>query len=58
MGGFYFVEPRIEKVLNSINHKCKRARYVGRPRAASPSVGYMKLHLMELAKFLEEAFKE
>lgn len=57
MGGFYFVEPRIEKVLISINHKSKRARYVGRTRAASPSVGYMKLHLMELAKFLEEAFK-
>jgi 2-oxoglutarate dehydrogenase E1 component len=59
MGGFYFVEPRIEKVLTSINHKSKRARYVGRARAASPAIGgYMKLHLQELAKFLEEAFRK
>lgn len=57
MGAFYFVEPRIEKVLNSINHACKRARYIGRERAASPAVGYMKLHVSELKKILEDVFK-
>lgn len=57
MGAYYFVEPRIEKVLATINHKAKRAKYCGRMRSASPAVGYMKLHLNELAKFLEEAFK-
>lgn len=56
MGGYYFVEPRIEKVLAAIKHSCKRARYIGRARSASPAVGYMKLHQMELKKLLDEAF--
>ncbi len=56
MGGYYFVDPRIEKVLVAIGHKHKRAKYVGRMRSASPAVGYLKLHLVELAKLLEDAF--
>jgi 2-oxoglutarate dehydrogenase E1 component len=57
MGAFYFVEPRIEKVLAQIKHSCKRARYVGRQRAASPAVGYMRLHQIEHKKLLDEAFQ-
>jgi 2-oxoglutarate dehydrogenase E1 component len=56
MGAYYFVDPRIEKILLNISHKSKRARYVGRIRSASPAVGYAKLHLAEFAKLLEEAF--
>ncbi|MBA8667512.1 2-oxoglutarate dehydrogenase E1 component [Holosporaceae bacterium 'Namur'] len=56
MGAFYFVEPRIEQVLKDIGHSCKRARYIGRARSASPAVGYLKLHLIELKKLLEEVF--
>lgn len=56
MGSYSFVEPKIEEVLNSINHVSKRARYVGRAESASPAVGYMKLHTVELEKFLSEAF--
>lgn len=56
MGAYYFVDPRMERVLLAAGHKCKRARYVGRNRSASPAVGYMKLHVVELAKLLEDAF--
>jgi 2-oxoglutarate dehydrogenase E1 component len=56
MGAYHFVEPRIEKVLSMIQHKCKRAKYVGRESSASPAVGYVKLHQIELKKLLEEAF--
>lgn len=56
MGGYTFVEPRIEEVLSAIKHTSKRAKYIGRPESASPAVGYMKLHTVELEKFLSEAF--
>lgn len=58
MGYFYFVEPRLEKVLSKINHDCKRARYVGRERSASPAVGYMKLHQAEFARMMEDLFNK
>lgn len=57
MGAYFFVEPKIEQVLSVIKHKCKRALYVGRDKSASPAVGYMKLHVKELEKFMQEAFK-
>ncbi|MCL4137593.1 UNVERIFIED_CONTAM: hypothetical protein GTU68_062515 [Idotea baltica] len=57
MGAFFFVEPRIEQTLAAIKHKCARATYVGRGTSASPAVGYMKLHVRELEKFMTEAFK-
>jgi 2-oxoglutarate dehydrogenase E1 component len=56
MGAYYFVDPRLERVLAAVGHKHKRAKYVGRNRSASPAVGYMKLHVIELAKLLEDAF--
>ncbi len=56
MGAYYFVDPRMEKVLSTMGHKYTRVRYIGRNRSASPAVGYMKLHIVELAKLLEDAF--
>ena len=56
MGAFYFVEPRLERVLKTIEHKCTRPSYIGRRRAPSPAVGYMKLHIAELAAIMEEVF--
>jgi 2-oxoglutarate dehydrogenase E1 component len=56
MGAFFFVEPRIEKLLKDIKHKSKRAKYIGRASSASPAVGYMKLHIVELSNLLKEAF--
>lgn len=57
MGYFYFVEPRLEKVLVQIGHTYSRVKYVGRDRSASPAVGYMKLHQAELEQFISEIFK-
>lgn len=56
MGAYYFVDPRLEKVLKSINHKCTRATYIGRNRSASPAVGYMKLHTKENAELFGKVF--
>lgn len=56
MGGYYFVDPRLEKVLKAINHKCTRALYLGRERSASPAVGYMKLHVLELKKLMDGVY--
>ncbi|MDN5248648.1 MAG: 2-oxoglutarate dehydrogenase E1 component [Alphaproteobacteria bacterium] len=55
MGAWSFIEPHLEATLISINAKYTRARYVGRPAAASPSVGLMSEHLKQLAAFLEDA---
>jgi 2-oxoglutarate dehydrogenase E1 component len=41
-------------VLNQIGAKHRRARYAGRPAAASPAVGQMSTHLAQFGKFLDE----
>ena len=56
MGAWFFMEPNIEWVLDKINAKHKRARYVGRHAAASPATGLMSRHKQELETFMEEAF--
>ena len=56
MGYFYFVDPRIEKVLKNIKQKKQRAVYIGRDRSASPAVGYKKLHDKETEQLLNDAF--
>ncbi|MEM8689364.1 MAG: 2-oxoglutarate dehydrogenase E1 component [Pseudomonadota bacterium] len=55
MGSWSFVEPNIESVLNRLDVKSKRPRYVGRPAAASPATGLMSVHLKEVETFLNEA---
>lgn len=55
MGGWSFMEPNIEWVLDKIGAKNKRARYAGRPASASTAVGLMSKHLKELETFLSEA---
>jgi 2-oxoglutarate dehydrogenase E1 component len=55
MGAWVFVDIFLEWVLNQIGAKHRRARYVGRPAAASPAVGQMSLHLAQLGKVLDEA---
>ena len=42
-------------LLNQISAKHRRARYTGRPAAASTAVGQMSLHLAQLKQFLEDA---
>lgn len=55
MGGWSFMEPNIEWVLDKIGSKNKRARYAGRPASASTAAGLMSKHLKELENFLSEA---
>jgi 2-oxoglutarate dehydrogenase E1 component len=56
MGGWTFVDPWLELTLDRLRVKSKRARYVGRPAAASPAAGLMTRHQKELETFLGEAF--
>ncbi len=55
MGAWVFVDIFLEWVLNQIGAKHRRARYTGRPAAASTAVGQMSLHQAQLKNFLEEA---
>ncbi len=55
MGAYHFVERHIVKLLRQMNYGNTEVRYAGRAESASPAVGYMKLHTIELQKFLEEA---
>lgn len=55
MGAWSFIEPYLEWVLAHIDAKYPRARYTGRPAAASPATGLMSKHLEQLAAFLEDA---
>ena len=58
MGSWSFVDWNIEKTLEKMDVKHKRARYVGRPASASTAAGTMALHNKELAAFLEAAFEK
>jgi 2-oxoglutarate dehydrogenase E1 component len=55
MGAWVFVDIFLEWVLNQIGAKHRRARYAGRPAAASTAVGQMLLHQAQLKQFLEDA---
>lgn len=57
MGAYNFVKSYIETILDQLSHKDKTITYVGRKESASPSVGYMKLHLKEQAALLTQAFE-
>jgi 2-oxoglutarate dehydrogenase E1 component len=55
MGGWHFIEPYLEWVLNQINAPNKRPRYAGRPAAAATATGLMSKHLAQLKAFLDDA---
>lgn len=55
MGAWSFIEPYLEWVLQHMDARHKRARYAGRPAAASPATGLMSKHLQQLAALLEDA---
>ena len=55
MGSWTFVNERLEEMLISSKHKCKRARYVGRPEAASPATGILSRHIEEQKALVDEA---
>lgn len=51
MGGWTFVEPRLEKLISS----CERPIYVGRSASASPATGSYAIHQAEQAALVQEA---
>ena len=55
MGAWSFIEANIEWVLEHINAKHRRPRYVGRAASAATATGLMSKHLAELRAFLDEA---
>ena len=55
MGGWTFVEPRIEDTLAQMGRTGVRARYVGRAEAASPATGSAKRHAAEQAALVAHA---
>jgi len=55
MGGWHFIEPYLEWVLNQIGAAHKRPRYAGRAASAATATGLMSKHLAQLKAFLDEA---
>ncbi|HAJ46204.1 MAG TPA: 2-oxoglutarate dehydrogenase E1 component, partial [Alphaproteobacteria bacterium] len=55
MGAWTFVDPNLEWVLARAGCKYTRARYAGRPAAASPAVGTMSAHMQQLKNLLDDA---
>jgi 2-oxoglutarate dehydrogenase E1 component len=55
MGAWSFMEPNLEWVLSRAGSKTPRARYAGRPAAASPAAGQMSRHLAELKNLIDDA---
>ncbi len=55
MGGWSFVQPRLEALLEQAKAKVTRPVYAGRPEAASPAAGYMKLHTQEQQALIDAA---
>jgi 2-oxoglutarate dehydrogenase E1 component len=56
MGGWSFVQPYIDWVLDQMGRGNQRPRYIGRAASASTATGLMRTHLAQLQAFLEEAF--
>lgn len=54
-GAWTFIAPRFADLLEQINHASSKLRYVGRPEAASPAAGYMKLHQREQSELVAAA---
>lgn len=55
MGGWFFVDRRLETVLSSIQHKSLRPIYVGRPESASTASGREKIHIEEQKSLVNQA---
>jgi 2-oxoglutarate dehydrogenase E1 component len=55
MGGWGFVDRRIERVLAGIDVAAKRPRFAGRAEAASPATGLFKRHQQEQVQLVDDA---
>ena len=55
MGGWHFVDRRIERSLATIDVRAKRPVYIGRAESASPATGSARTHLKEQADLVDRA---
>ncbi|HYX04058.1 MAG TPA: 2-oxoglutarate dehydrogenase E1 component [Reyranella sp.] len=55
MGGWTFVDRRIERALSGLGVKAARPTYIGRPEAASPATGSARNHVKEQADLVDRA---
>jgi 2-oxoglutarate dehydrogenase E1 component len=56
-GGWTFIEPNLEWVLNRIGAKHGRPAYVGRPASASPATGLASQHKAQQTALINDALK-
>ena len=54
-GGWAFVQPYLEWVLEQVGSASTRPRYTGRPASAATATGLMSKHLAQLKAFLQDA---
>ncbi len=54
-GGWAFVQPYLEWVLEQTGSASSRPRYTGRPASAATATGLMSKHLAQLKAFLADA---
>ncbi len=54
-GAWSYVAARLDTVLNGLGDSPRKARYVGRPEAASPASGSFKIHVKEQEALVSEA---
>ncbi|GLK73796.1 2-oxoglutarate dehydrogenase E1 component [Ancylobacter dichloromethanicus] len=54
-GGWAFVQPYLEWVLEQAGSASARPRYTGRPASAATATGLMSKHLAQLKAFLQDA---
>jgi 2-oxoglutarate dehydrogenase E1 component len=55
MGGWHFIEPYVEWVLNQVGGESRRPRYAGRPASAATATGLASKHLAQLKTLLDDA---
>ena len=57
MGAWSFVAPRITEVMDELGRTMERLGYAGRPEAASPAAGYLKIHEKEQKALVDQALQ-
>ncbi len=55
MGAWHHMDRRVEKVLETLDIKAKRPRFVGRDAAASPATGSAKVHEAQQQALVKQA---
>ena len=55
MGGWHFVEPYLEWVLNQVGAASRRPSYAGRAASAATATGIASKHLAQFNAFLADA---